>query len=500
MTNRKLSLKSCAVRGPAGRSAYDAAMDAGYTGTAEEFYSLLVSMPEMISQFEEMTQQLQEIKDYFDELYARGFSESARTALLALLEHAGFADTTGQQLYDNLEEELFPPVDVVSIAATFDQGQAVIYDTDSLFALKPYLTVMATFEDHTVRRVTDYALSGTLTAGTSTITVTYGGQSDTFDVVVTHDARDVLISISAVYTQSGTVYDTDSLDSLKSDLVVTATYGDSSTQTVPAESYTLSGTLAEGTSTITVSYGGKTTTFNVEVTENPTILGYVSDGLMALWDGIKNAGMDAEHDSSTKNWVDVVSGKTLTPAGDGSGYAFADKYLNITATASGNQERTGVALSLDGFGLTRTVEILFQTEATAAQFIANMTGDTSTTANGLHLFGITPSDGTLLMKGNEADGRFAVQDATAVVLGSATYDSNNACTGYINGQAATISSNVHSFSIKGSLERSLLLVGSSYYYSFKGKIFSIRIYNRELTAAEIAANYANDVARFGLGA
>lgn len=72
-----------------------------------------------------------------------------------------------------------------------------------------------------------------------------------------------LVSISAVYTQSGTVYTTDSLDSLKTDLVVTATYDDTTSETVT--SYTLSGTLTEGTSTITVSYGGKTTTFTVTV-------------------------------------------------------------------------------------------------------------------------------------------------------------------------------------------------------------------------------------------
>lgn len=74
-----------------------------------------------------------------------------------------------------------------------------------------------------------------------------------------------LTRISCVYTQSGTVYDTYPLDSLKSDLVVTAHFSDSTTQTVTT--YTLSGTLAEGTSTITVAYGGKTTTFSVTVTE-----------------------------------------------------------------------------------------------------------------------------------------------------------------------------------------------------------------------------------------
>lgn len=80
-----------------------------------------------------------------------------------------------------------------------------------------------------------------------------------------------LVSISAVYTQSGTVYETDPLDSLKTDLVVTATYDDSSTETVTT--YTLSGTLEVGTSTITVTYLGKTTTFNVTVSQT-TLLYY----------------------------------------------------------------------------------------------------------------------------------------------------------------------------------------------------------------------------------
>ena len=98
-----------------------------------------------------------------------------------------------------------------------------------------------------------------------------------------------LVSISADYTQSGTVYDTDTLDSLKADLVVTATYDDSSTETVTT--YTLSGTLEEGTSTITVSYGGKTTTFNVTVTAwiYPMTLTNASDGAgFGSYDATKN--------------------------------------------------------------------------------------------------------------------------------------------------------------------------------------------------------------------
>lgn len=93
-----------------------------------------------------------------------------------------------------------------------------------------------------------------------------------------------VLSISASYTQSGTVYDTDSLDSLRKNLVVTAYYSDSTSDVVT--SYTLSGTLAEGTSTITVTYGENTATFNVTVTESPL----PSDYTMVPWVGSLDTG------------------------------------------------------------------------------------------------------------------------------------------------------------------------------------------------------------------
>ena len=155
---------------------------------------------------------------------------------------------------------------VSSISAVYTQS-GTVYDTDSLDSLKSDLVVTAHYTDSTSETVTTYTLSGTLSVGTSTITVSYGGKTTTFNVTVS--AAPTVSSISATYTQSGTVYDTDSLDSLKTDLVVTATWSDSTTSTVASSDYTLSGTLAEGTSTVTVSYEGKTTTFNVTVTEAP---------------------------------------------------------------------------------------------------------------------------------------------------------------------------------------------------------------------------------------
>lgn len=197
-----------------------------------------------------------------------GIPQTVKIALLQLAQKVAYIDDQGQTYYDDLYDALYPPANLMSITATYTQS-GTVYDTDTLNSLKADLVVTAHYSDSSTQTVAaeNYTLSGSLTVGSSTVTVIYQSKTTTFTVNVT--ARPTLSSISAVYTQSGAVYGTDTLDSLKTDLVVTAHYSDSSTQTVPAADYTLSGTLTAGTSTITVSYGGKTTTFSVTVSEEP---------------------------------------------------------------------------------------------------------------------------------------------------------------------------------------------------------------------------------------
>ena len=125
-----------------------------------------------------------------------------------------------------------------------------------------------------------------------------------------------LTFITAVFTQgSAIIHYTNSLDTLKHYLTVTATYSDSTTATVT--DYTLSGTLTEGTSIITVSYGGKTTTFTV------TVSGSIPEpvsGAYAIWDA---------RDYST-------------------GTAWADRINTIALTPSGNPAKSGNAVLFDG--------------------------------------------------------------------------------------------------------------------------------------------------------
>lgn len=96
-----------------------------------------------------------------------------------------------------------------------------------------------------------------------------------------------LMSISAVYTQSGTVYTSDTLNSLKTDLVVTANYSDGTSETLASTDYTLSGSLTAGTSTITASYGGKSDTFTVTVTQDTKVMLYNWDFTQSLTDTVQ---------------------------------------------------------------------------------------------------------------------------------------------------------------------------------------------------------------------
>ena len=197
-----------------------------------------------------------------------GITEEVKQALLQLARKVAYIDDQGETYYQDLYNALYgtTPAELVSISAAYTQS-GTVYDTDSLDSLKADLIVTAAYSDSSTAVIpaADYTLSGSLTAGTSTITVSYSGKTATFQVTVMASAV-TLVSISAAFNQgSAVIYESDSLDSLKQYLTVTATYSDSSTAVIPSTDYTLSGTLTEGTSTITVSYQGKTATFGVVV-------------------------------------------------------------------------------------------------------------------------------------------------------------------------------------------------------------------------------------------
>ena len=162
-------------------------------------------------------------------------------------------------------------IESISVA-DFDQGEFVIFAGQSpeLFSqFKPLLVVTATLSDGSAVRLdnADFELDGDIsTAGTATITVYLTENSeiyDTFDIEVTAVAP---VSITAVYSQSGTVFTSTALNSLKADLIVMLNYNDGGSETLESGDYTLSGVLEEGDSEITVDFLTFSDTFGVEVT------------------------------------------------------------------------------------------------------------------------------------------------------------------------------------------------------------------------------------------
>lgn len=163
-----------------------------------------------------------------------------------------------------------------------------------------------------------------------------------------------LSSISAVYTQSKTVYPTDDLDVLKEDLVVTGMYTDGSSAIVT--DYTLSGSLLVGTSTITVTKDGKNTTFEVTVAEtrvpatgitlNNTTLSFTGSTPIQLTATVEPLNStDTVVWSSSENAVATVENGLVTPVSDGSCKIYATAG-DITVECS-----VSVALPLNGINI-----------------------------------------------------------------------------------------------------------------------------------------------------
>lgn len=346
-----------------------------------------------------------------------GLTESIKTALLACFEKVAWIDEDGQDYYDALYDALYPP-----------------------------------------------APPATLT------------------------------SITCVYTQSGVVYDTDTLDSLKSDLVVTAHYDNGTSQVVAT--YTLSGTLAEGTSTITVSYGGKTTTFTVIVSGAPS---YVTNGLIHMWDGVNNTGNgDDSHSSITTTWKDLVGNIDLSGPFDNAAWAENGLTFN-TPTVRTKKWYSDNLPSLDG---ACTIEMVVTINSAVTAGIASFGPSRSSAPNSSNPVRkiCIYADGTLT--GNGQSGLTYLNpetELTDVHYISCIYDATLAVTSIrVNEQEASVSDKTHSLAYGYNQTFIGLGDGSSNVYGFNGTIHAIRIYNRALTDAERTQNYNMDVSRFGV--
>lgn len=228
-----------------------------------------------------------------------GLTEEVKQAVLNFSSKAAYAEEEyGQEVYNELYDAFYDN----TWAVTANLSNAESSNTaESVEKGEPYTTIISASVGYTLVGAT---VSVTMNGANITSSVYNNGTinipSVTGDVVITVVAVALtVVSISAVYTQSGEVLPWDDLDTLKADLIVTATFNDSSTEVVPSDDYTLTGTLVSDTdSPVTVTYNAVTTTFDVDVAK-AVLLFYYGDECADVTGGWDTKGFNNGNIGST---------------------------------------------------------------------------------------------------------------------------------------------------------------------------------------------------------
>jgi hypothetical protein len=217
--------------------------------------------------------------------------------------------------------------------------------------------------------------------------------------------------------------------------------------------------------------------------------GYITDGLIAMWDGEWNAGR-GKHDPNTTTWVDLTGNghdltfHSITPV-------FGDKYWD-KATREGDARTKGWAFAPDH---SQEIVVCVTNRHRYARLIGDFRGmdlaveegGTSGPIGGYNTwFGDIPE----IKSGFKWD---LNQRMTLSLTVNSALDLN--C--YRDGEQK-----VFHYKARGADTQTsdLIMCGrGDNQRGLAGRVYNIRIYNRSLTAAEVAHNYAIDKARFGSG-
>lgn len=213
---------------------------------------------------------------------------------------------TGEIVFNNsIEQELV----MSSVSASYTGGKVPVGSTVS--SLLSNLTVTAWYNNGTNKMIKDYTIvegtDTTIVEGVNTFTVSYQGKTATFTVSGEILSIDTL---AVVYDGGNQVYGVINVDDLRPYINVTVYYTNG-TKDENITDYEILGELVKGLNTLTVSYGDKTTNFevylevkNFTITINPVPY----EGSVIKINGVET------------NWVNVESGSTITYEVSNPGY------------------------------------------------------------------------------------------------------------------------------------------------------------------------------------
>ena len=216
---------------------------------------------------------------------------------------------------------------------------------------------------------------------------------------------------------------------------------------------------------------------------------YVQDGLIACWDGIENVGAGV-HVDNTNVWKSVVGGYEFTLTNvtvNADRMTFAGTDTSYGSLSAADTAATFVAAK------NGTMEIVFASRSTAAQQVLLQSSDASGLAFGLY-------SGAIISHSASSDSKkpvFPIAAGTATNSVSIRYTSGAPTSPVcINGSSVAASGTQNYWGSPQSETYIGVRANKGRNTHFPGSIYCIRLYNRPLTDAEIAANQEVDQRRF----
>ena len=205
---------------------------------------------------------------------------------------------------------------------------------------------------------------------------------------------------------------------------------------------------------------------------------YVTDGLVAMWDGEWNVGPGV-HDPNATMWKNLA-GKNYDINCGNTGYFSGDAFIFTGAAGTIQNWEIGNE-SIGNLSVCGLSELNSFFAFTSSRYCGRM-------------FAILPSSnrGFQFQTGRAAMFQDWYSDPWSV---AANYDTILSDTFY-NGELKPHTAGTSSW-LSSSYGASIGYYGGNT-YPYRGRIYNLRLYSRALTAEEIAANYAVDRARFNL--
>lgn len=223
----------------------------------------------------------------------------------------------------------------------------------------------------------------------------------------------------------------------------------------------------------------------------PTAKDYEQSGLVAMWDGIENAGWGT-HDAKATVWKDLIGNRDWT-LGPSSSYEWTANSFDAKNQNAATQD------FIDG-SLVSTVEVVAKIKAVPAAGTGNfayiIVGRDTSAIHSYYGLLMRSATAALMACRNYWDGKATAYKDVATSMSFPHYISTDA-QAYFNGVAATANAN-NSFDYNASTRGTVARIGGIATAALPIEVYNLRLYSRVLTADEIAANYAIDKARFGL--